>query len=83
VISSVVKHRSKNAKIFNGLRYVVTAFLILWTPYYVFADVNIFYNTFYPGESALYAIVSWLSYMYRHIITSGQRNSPSQLPLTS
>ena len=62
-VLSVKKHVSKEAKIFNNLRYVVSAYLILWSPYYVFNDVAIFYTTDLPYMITGYVLVSGLFYI--------------------
>ena len=64
VTSSIKKHVSKEAKIFNNLRYVVGAYIVLWTPYYIYDDIYLFYGYDHnlPYITTGYAIVSGLFY---------------------
>jgi len=63
VVGTTRTPQSKEAKIFNSLRYVVAAFLILWTPYYVYLDLRLFWQANFAYNTTVYTVVSWLFYM--------------------
>jgi len=57
-------HKSKEVKIFNSLRYVVIAYIIFWTPYFIQFDVGLFSEITYSNTFLVYVFCSWLFYTW-------------------